>query len=251
MMPRIPEVARRVGLLIACAAIVTGCATGPDYPEHSIPARVAPIDDEGWSMLKANDPWSTMNRSFYNFNYRLDRWVLLPAVRGYRFITPDPLERGITNFFANIREVNYFINSVFQLSPRKAGNAALRFGMNSTIGLLGFTDPAGAMGFTPMPEDLGQTFGYWGVPAGPYLVMPALGPSSLRDAPGTIIEFFWFGLFAPKVFRDFWGYPAVTALRIVDTRKNVPFRYFQTGSPFEYEFVRFLYLTYRELEIAR
>ena len=247
---RIPEPIKKIALLAACALAVTGCASNEEI-EYTIPARVAPVPDEGWSMMKANDPWNGMNRSFYNFNYRVDRWVLLPAVRGYRAITPDPLERGITNFFANIREVNYFINSVFQLSPRKAGNAALRFGMNSTIGLLGFTDPAGAMGFTPMPEDLGQTFGYWGVPAGPYFVMPFLGPSTVRDAPGTIIEFFWYGLFAPKVFRDFWGNPAVTALRVVDTRKNVPFRYYQTGSPFEYEFVRFLYLTYRELEIAR
>ena len=107
------------------------------------------------------------------------------------------------------------------------------------------------MGITPLPEDLGQTLGHWGVPAGPYLVMPLLGPSNVRDAPATIIEFLWFRWFMPDRFNDFYSHPAVSILRVIDTRKNVPFRYFQTGSPFEYEFVRFLFLTYRELEIAR
>jgi len=139
--------------------------------------------------LDVYDPFESVNRRIYHFNYRLDQWVMLPVVRGYRYVTPQPVRTGVSNFFANLGEIPTLFNSVAQLKGQRAANATARFLFNSILGVGGLWDPATRMGLVRQSEDFGQTLGYWGVPQGPYLIIPALGPSNLRDATGRVTDF--------------------------------------------------------------
>jgi len=117
--------------------------------------------------LNVYDPLESMNRRIYHFNYRLDQWVMLPVVRGYRYVTPQPVRTGVSNFFANLGEIPTLFNSVAQLKGQRAANATARFLFNSILGVGGLWDPATRMGLVRQSEDFGQTLGYWGVPRGP------------------------------------------------------------------------------------
>jgi phospholipid-binding lipoprotein MlaA len=128
------------------------------------------------------DPFGGYNRVMTGFNDKLYFWVLKPVAKGYRSVVPEFARRGINNFFKNLYYPVRLVNNVLQLKLKNAGEETLRFATNSTIGVLGFWDPAKAwFGLEAHPEDFGQTLGYWGVGAGPHLVLPFLGPSNLRD----------------------------------------------------------------------
>ena len=134
------------------------------------------------------DPLEPLNRSIYKFNEAFDKALLKPAAKGYRAVVPQPVRGGVTNFFGNFRDVTSAINNLLQLKvPRAAGDAG-RVAVNSTVGILGFFDVASRLGLEKHDEDFGQTLGRWGVPAGPYLVLPLLGPSTLRDAPALAAD---------------------------------------------------------------
>lgn len=139
----------------------------------------------------SRDPWEPVNRAVFGFNERVDAWVLKPVALGYKRVTPEPVEGGISNFFANLNEVPNILNNVMQWKWRKAGNSTGRFLLNSTIGLAGFVDVAAAAGL-PRNDDetFGQTLSYWGAPAGPYIVLPLLGPSTVTDTAGLPLEQF-------------------------------------------------------------
>ena len=124
----------------------------------------------------------------YYFNAKADEYVLLPVVSGYKAITPDPVERGVSNFFSNLGELPTLANALLQLKFEVALTTFSRFTLNSTIGLAGLFDVASSMGIPEQNEDFGQTLGYWGVGSGPYLVLPLLGPSSMRDAAGLGLD---------------------------------------------------------------
>ncbi len=130
------------------------------------------------------DPYESFNRKVYGFNRALDKAVLQPVARGYQAITPDPLERGFSNFFDNIGDVGNMINNVLQFKLGDASSDLGRLIVNSTLGLAGFFDPASAMGLEKHDEDFGQTLATWGVGSGPYVMLPFLGPSTLRDTAG-------------------------------------------------------------------
>lgn len=130
------------------------------------------------------DPWQGFNRSVFVFNEALDKHVAKPVAQGYQKITPEFLDTGISNIFSNLEDVLIVVNDVFQLKPIQALSDTGRFLINSTIGLLGFFDVASHIGLEKHNEDLGQTLGYWGVGAGPYVMLPVLGPSNLRDTFG-------------------------------------------------------------------
>ncbi len=134
------------------------------------------------------DPLEPFNRAMYSFNDGIDRAVVKPLAKGYQWIMPDPLDRGVTNFFANLSEVNSIINNTLQFKLQRAAVSAGRLGINSTIGILGFFDVASNMNLPRYREDFGQTFGAWGIDPGPYLVLPLLGPSSGRDAIGLLLD---------------------------------------------------------------
>ncbi|MFV8781565.1 VacJ family lipoprotein [Microbulbifer sp. SA54] len=137
------------------------------------------------------DPWEGFNRAMFRFNDTADRWFLKPAATSYRQITPIFMQTGVSNFFSNLSEVNNVFNDVLQWKWGQAGNDTGRFLINSTVGLVGLFDVARHMGLEPSDgEDFGQTLAVWGVPSGPYLVLPMMGPSTVRDAPANVVEWY-------------------------------------------------------------
>lgn len=135
------------------------------------------------------DPLESWNRGVFAFNETADQYLLRPAAKGYRAITPDPIEKGIERIFSNLAEVPRAVNGLLQGRFGQAANDSGRFLINSTIGLVGFFDVASEMGLKKHDgADFGQTLGKWGVGGGPYLVLPFLGPSTLRDGPARYVD---------------------------------------------------------------
>ncbi len=154
--------------------------------------------------------------------------------------------------FENITEIMSFLNELLQIEFVDAGKTALRFGLNTTVGVLGFFDPAKHVGLPQDKEDFGQTLGSWGVGNGPYIVLPILGPSNLRDTTGLIVDSAAFSALDPFNIAEFKkDYPAIYALQSVDTRASIDYRYHKSGSPFEYELIRYLISKKRELDILK
>jgi len=135
-----------------------------------------------------NDPFERANRSVFNFNRAADRVLLRPIASGYRSITPDPVERGVSRFFSNLSSPVVIVSDLLQGKIKRAGMDTGRFLINSTIGLLGFLDPATRMGLEYHEEDIGQAFGRWGIGHGPYLMLPFFGPYTFRDGVGRLVE---------------------------------------------------------------
>ena len=171
--------------------VLAGCATTTASLPPVQPAMhtVAEVDEVVVAAnARVNDPWQGFNRSMYKFNYNFDKYFFLPVVSGYEFITPTFAQTGVSNFFNNIREVPTFYNSLLQLKGGKAVTTAGRFVTNTTIGILGLFDPATSLGMARQNEDFGQTLGVWGVGTGPYVVLPVLGPNTVRSAGGYIFD---------------------------------------------------------------
>ncbi len=200
--------------------------------------------------LNVYDPWESWNRRIYHFNYRFDEWVFLPVVHGYEYVTPRFVRTGVSNFFSNLGEVPTLLNSVAQLKPARAANSTARLLFNTIIGVGGLWDPATAMGLPKLSEDFGQTLGYWGVPEGPYVMLPILGPSNLRDTGGLVTDFIAARevnyLNYSELSREYWELPV---LEIIDKRYSNGFRYGQMNTPFEYEKLRYFYTEARRLQI--
>ncbi|WP_371926508.1 VacJ family lipoprotein [Pseudomonas sp. D(2018)] len=201
--------------------------------------------------LSVYDPYESWNRRVYHFNYRFDEWVFLPVVRGYRYVTPGFVRSGVSNFFSNLGDVPNLLNSLLQLKGQRSMEITGRLLLNTTIGVAGLWDPAARIGLPKQTEDFGQTLGYYGVTDGPYLMLPILGPSNLRDTGGLVVDYvadyqinF---LNVPEVSSD---HPEITALRMVDKRYTTKFRYGQLNTPFEYEKLRYVYTESRKLQIA-
>mgnify|MGYP001815779562 CR=1 FL=1 len=235
---------------------LTGCSTKPvveGEPQDPLFAadRVLPSDETEYA-ADIWDPWEGMNRGIFRFNAQFDKYVFLPAVHGYKFITPDFLQDRVSDFFENIKDLTTFINLVLQLKGDRAMNTLGRLGWNTTVGLVGLFDVASSLELNKDNEDFGQTLGHYGAGPGPFLVLPIMGPSNVRDTTGLVVDSIPMWLWDPFVLN---GHPqrqiAYYGLRALDERANVAFRYYQTGSPFEYELVRMLWNTKREIEIAR
>ncbi|MBJ58024.1 MAG: hypothetical protein CMP24_07295 [Rickettsiales bacterium] len=139
--------------------------------------------------IEAQDPWESLNRSTFAFNLAFDKYILAPLAKGYRIVLPDQVRTGIRNFLNNLTEPWTSINSVLQGDVSNAGKSVARFFVNSTVGLLGFIDVASKLGVERQKEDFGQTLAVHGTGSGPYLVIPFLGPSTVRDAMGKVIGF--------------------------------------------------------------
>lgn len=137
---------------------------------------------------KDADPWEGFNRAIYRFNDTLDRYALRPVAKGYRKVTPQAVRTGVSNFFLNLRSPVVVLNDLLQGKVKQAGADTVRFVVNSTVGVVGVLDVATRIRLPAHDEDFGQTLGVWGLPAGPYLVMPFFGPSSVRDAAGFGVD---------------------------------------------------------------
>ena len=241
---------------LAALLLATGlgaCAATPAEQLGTIPPlhQLTPGEKEAAGTLRIWDPIEGTNRAFYKFNARFDQWIFLPVVQAYEFITPDFLQKRVTDFFSNLAEFRNASNGLLQARPDAAGRAVIRLALNSTFGLLGLFDVATPMGVTPEPLDFGLTLGRWGVGNGPYLVVPVLGPSNGRDFSGFLVDTAVANYVPPESIVTDYVYfnPLVYVLYAIDLRRNIDFRYFGSGSPFEYDLVRFLYTRTRELRI--
>ena len=134
------------------------------------------------------DRWEGFNRKVYDFNTGLDNAIAKPVARGYKKIIPDPLRRGVSNFFSNIGDVRNALNNFLQGKPHQGLSSVGRVVVNTTIGIGGIFDVATQMDIPRHSEDFGQTLGYWGVPEGPYIVLPFWGPSTVRDTAGLGVD---------------------------------------------------------------
>ena len=140
------------------------------------------------NMGTPGDPLERMNRATYRFNDSLDRHVMRPVAKGYIKHVPSLIRTGIDNFLENLAFPTTIVNDLLQLKVKDTLVDLGRFTVNSTLGIGGILNPANAFGIPKNDEDFGQTLGRWGVPAGPYVVLPLLGPSSLRDAPAIYVD---------------------------------------------------------------
>jgi phospholipid-binding lipoprotein MlaA len=161
----------RTWLALAATACLFGCATqGP------------------WDPSQVSDPLEPVNRGVFWVNDKFDVYLLTPAAKGWDFVAPDRVQTSLSNFFTNLRFPIHFLNDVLQGKPVAAGSTLARFVVNTTAGVAGLFDPASRLGLARSDEDFGQTMGVYGIPSGPYLVLPILGPSSLRDAGGSLAD---------------------------------------------------------------
>jgi phospholipid-binding lipoprotein MlaA len=137
-----------------------------------------------------DDPIEPVNRGIFWFNGKLDDYVMVPAAKGWKWVLPAAARQSVTNFFQNLLMPIDLVNNLLQAKLVRSGVTLARFGVNTTVGVVGLFDPATGWGLERYHEDFGQTLGYWGVPPGPYLVLPFWGPSDPRDAVGLTVDSF-------------------------------------------------------------
>jgi phospholipid-binding lipoprotein MlaA len=223
--------ARLAGVLCAWlgVALLAGCAK--------------PVGPEG-----RGDPLEPMNRGVFWFNEQADRFVLNPVSEGWDFLLPDVVEESIQKFFLNLRYPLNLANSLLQGKPRRAGVDTGRFVINSTVGVLGFFDPATAWGLARREEDFGQTLGWWGMGFGPYLVLPLLGPSSPRDIVALPVDG---ALAVYPFFVDWWVSAAARGVQVVNLRSQLDEEIEENRrEAFDYyAFVRNAYFQYRQRQV--
>lgn len=210
--------------------IISGCASGP---------RANPTD-----------PLEPFNRQMFAFNDGIDQAVLKPVAQGYRAITPQPIRAGVNNFFNNLQDLWSALNGVLQLRPIVATDNFMRFSVNTFFGLGGVLNVAEEMGIERHPEDFGKTLGRWGVPSGPYLVFPLVGPTTLRDSTTIVLE----NKYDPISYIDHIKTRNVTTvLRVVDTRANLLrlTDLLDEAALDKYSFTRDAFLQRRRAEIYR
>jgi phospholipid-binding lipoprotein MlaA len=171
----------------ASASIVVAADPTPPSAvarDNSAEEPFDPFAKTGEVQLEEYDPWEPLNTKFFEFNRQLDRWVLKPVAKGYNYVVPNIVQVGVTNIFYNSRATPRFLNNVFQGKFKGAGIEVGRFLINTTVGIGGFFDVAQRFNLTTPEEDTGQTLAFYGVPPGPYLMVPILGPYTVRDLIG-------------------------------------------------------------------
>jgi phospholipid-binding lipoprotein MlaA len=216
-----------VGMALV-AAVLAGCASGPG--------------------ANPKDPLEPFNRNMSEFNDKVDKAVLKPVATVYSDVAPDLVRTGVSNFFSNLGDVWSFINATLQLRPLEAAENFMRFNVNTVFGLGGVLDVASEMGIERTRLDFGQTLGRWGVPSGPYLVLPIFGPSSFRDAAGFTVEARGDLV---QGLEDVSLRNSLYALRAVETRANL----LRASSMLEgaaldrYSFTRDVYLQRRQSQV--
>lgn len=217
------------GLLVVGSILcLTGCATGP----QTNPA----------------DPLEPLNRSVFRFNDTLDENVLKPVAIGYRDYTPSLVQTGVRNVFNNFADVSAVLNNGLQLKGRQTASSLMRVVVNTTVGVYGLFDVASAIKLERYPEDFGQTLGYWGVHSGPYLVLPLLGPSTVRDTAGIPVDWQVDPVSNARIAS--FG-PETQILRIVDRRTSflAAGNMLNEASIDKYAFLRDAYLQRRRSQI--
>ena len=217
---------------LACAAgvfsIISGCATGPQ--------------------ANPRDPLEPLNRKVASFNDVVDKAVVKPVAKAYMYAVPSLARQGVTNFFSNLGEVWNTANNAFQFKGRAAVESWMRFSINSVFGVAGIFDLATDMGLERQREDFGQTLGWWGVPSGPYHVIPLLGPSTVRDISAWSINAYGDPI---KVLPHSGDRDRLTGLNLVDTRANLlrATQALEEAALDKYSFTRDFYLQMRDNDV--
>ena len=194
----------------------------------------------------ANDPFEEINREVWTFNEGVDNRIARPVAELYDGVVPIPIQSSITNFFSNLDEIDNSINQILQGKPIAAANDLGRFVINTSFGILGFFDVASIIGFKEHDEDFGQTLGVWGIPSGPYLMLPFYGPSSPRDLVGRPISGFLSGTFS---IDESDVRASITILDALETRARLlDVENLIVGD--KYTFIRNSYLQYSEFEVS-
>ena len=215
-------------IALAASLLLVGCASAPT--------------------ANPKDPWEPMNRSVASFNDKVDDNVLKPLATGYRNVVPDLIQTGVRNVFNNFADMWSTVNNLLQLKPINTAESLGRVIVNTVFGIYGIFDVATYIKLERHPEDFGQTLGYWGVPNGPYLVLPLFGPSTLRDGASLPVDF---AVSPTQLIADIPTRNEVFALRLISKRAEL----LKSGSMLEeasidkYSFTRDAYLQYRRSQI--
>uniref|UniRef100_UPI001CD25195 MlaA family lipoprotein n=1 Tax=Geomonas subterranea TaxID=2847989 RepID=UPI001CD25195 len=245
----------RLLMLVLLGLSLSACSTTPKVTGSVEPPlrRYEDFVKPGQpNMLNVKDSVEGFNRGSYRFNYYFDEYFYLPVVRGYEFIMPNYLEDRVSDAIDNLGEITNLTNNLFQFKFKSAGITVSRFVINSTIGVGGLWDQAGKMGLKRQTEDFGLTLGHYGTGSGTYLMLPVLGASNVRDTTGLVADLATSNYLGPVAWIDDTTFTyAYSGIYAVDRRHRTPFRYRQTGSPFEYELIRTLYTMKREFDIEQ
>lgn len=215
-------------IALAASLLLVGCASAPS--------------------ANPKDPWESTNRSVASFNDKVDDNVLKPVASGYRNVVPDLVQTGVRNVFNNLADMWSTVNNLLQLKPMNTAESLGRVIVNTVFGIYGIFDVATYLKLERHPEDFGQTLGYWGVPNGPYLVLPLFGPSTLRDGASLPVDF---AVSPTQYINDIPTRNQVFALRLVSKRAEL----LKSGNMLEeasidkYSFTRDAYLQYRRSQI--
>ncbi len=197
-----------------------------------------------------NDPIEGVNRGVYGFNEGLDTYAIEPASRGWTAITSSGIRQRVGNFYTNLQAPGFILNDTLQGKPIEAGRGTVRFVLNTTVGLLGFFDPAEAwFGFESQREDFGQTLGVWGAESGSYLVVPLFGPSSVRDVTQYPVAHFTNVM--TYITLDTLSFGLLTAVNVVNSRAQADgmARFRDQSAVDPYVFTRSAYRQYRQRQI--
>ena len=225
--------------LLAAVAISALAASGPT-PLYAAGPTAAKLND---------DPYERLNKKLFSFNDGLDRYLMAPAARGYDAVTPGPIGRGVTNFFNNLGEPRVVFNDALQGKLGQAVSDTVRFVVNTTLGIGGLFDVANYFGIKRHQEDFGQTLAVWGVKRSSYFVIPVLGPSSVRDGVGELVDFFTYPLL---YYPDAGVRNGLYVLFLVNRRANLLGATDVLGEAagdYRYEFMREAYWQNRKHEI--
>jgi phospholipid-binding lipoprotein MlaA len=218
---------RQIGLVLAVGASLGGCATTANNPK---------------------DPLEGFNRAMYSFNDGLDKVALKPAAKAYKAVLPSFAQTGVNNFFGNLSDLYSSLNNFLQFKGEAGLNDLTRVAVNSTFGIFGLLDLATPAGLVKHNEDFGQTLGWYGMPSGPYVVLPLFGPSTLRDTAALPVD--WYG--------DAWSYKDPTnvrnigtVIRVIDKRATLldASNMLQGAALDPYEFLRDGYLQRRQNQV--
>jgi len=214
--------------VLAAAVLSTGCATGPN--------------------ANPKDPLEPMNRSISRFNDSLDENVLKPVATGYKDVTPDLVQQGVRNVFNNLSDIWSTVNNGLQLKGRDTAESLMRSVVNTVFGIYGVFDVATPIGLQRHPEDFGQTLGAWGVPDGPYVVLPLFGPSTLRDTAGMPVDT---SVDYVRNLDHIATRNSAMALRVVDKRTSLlgTSNLLTEAAIDKYSFQRDAYLQYRRNQV--
>ena len=230
------DIAAAVARAQATSATIGGAATGSGAT--GVGVIITPADAPS---MYTYDPLEHINRFTYRFNARFDEHVFLPVANGYRRM-PSPVRSGVHNFFRNLSEIPSTANYILQWRLGNSARSLGRFVINSTLGIGGLFDVASKFKLPGEPTGFAATLSTWGMHPGPYLVIPILGPSTLRDGAGFLGDYaLQYGINIVDLYRGWQSY-GVGVVNAVDQRANIDFRYYGSGSPFEYETMRFLYV---------